>query len=82
MVAWREGRIGFDDASLADVAIQFYRRYGVHVKLENPSLAKCHISIVLNNDSVDNLLKTITSLTNSNYKYHGDEVIIYGEGCK
>jgi len=79
--AWQQGRMGFDDASLVEVAAQFYRQYGVHIKLENPKLANCRISIVLNNDSVDNLLKTITSLTNSNYKYHGDEVILYGEGC-
>ncbi|MBS1533384.1 MAG: FecR domain-containing protein [Bacteroidetes bacterium] len=79
--AWQEGRIGFDDASLAEVAAQFYRRYGVHVTLENPNLANCHISIVLNNDLIDNLLKTITSLTNSNYRYKGNEVVIYGEGC-
>jgi len=79
--AWREGRIGFDDASLTEVAAQFYRRYGVHVRLENPNLANCHISIVLNNDSVDNMLKTITALTNSSYKYQGDDVVLYGEGC-
>jgi len=80
-VAWQQGRIGFDDASLTEVAAQFYRRYGVHVTLENPSLANCRISIVLNNDSADNLLKTITSLTNSNYRYKGSEVILYGKGC-
>lgn len=80
-LAWQQGRIGFDDASLSEVAAQFYRRYGIRVILENPRLAECRISIVLNNDSVDNLLKTITSLTNSNYKYHGKEVVLYGEGC-
>lgn len=80
-MAWQQGRMGFDDASLTEVADQFYRKYGVHIKLDNPQLANCRISIVLSNDSIDNLLKTITSITNSNYKYHGDEVILYGEGC-
>jgi len=80
-LAWQQGRIGFEDASLAEVASQFYRRYGVKVILANPNLSNCRISIVLNNDSIDNLLKTITSLTNSSYKYHGDEVVLYGEGC-
>lgn len=79
--AWQQGRIGFDDASLAEVAAQFYRQYGVHIKLGNPNLANCRISIVLSNDSVDNLLKTIASLSNAQYKYQGDEVILYGPGC-
>lgn len=80
-VAWQKGRISFDDAALSEVTAQFYRRYGVRIILENASLADCRISIVLNNDTVDNLLKTITALTNSNYKYEGDQVILYGKGC-
>lgn len=80
-VAWQKGRISFDDAALSEVTEQFYRRYGVRIILENASLADCRISIVLNNDTVDNLLKTITALTNSNYKYEGDQVILYGKGC-
>lgn len=79
---WQQGRMGFDDASLPEVAAEIYRHYGIHVKLANSNLVNCHISIVLGNDSIDNVLRTITSLTNSNFKYQDGDIVLYGEGCK
>ncbi len=79
--AWQQGRMSFDDAPLTEVAAQFYRQYGITLKLQSPRLANCRLSIVLNNDNIDSLLTTITTITNSSYKYQDNEIILYGTGC-
>ena len=77
VLEWRRGKMAFDDVTILEIADEMFKRYGVHIKLGSPELAKVHMNITFNDDTLENMLTIISSLTNSNYRYEGRNVIFY-----
>jgi len=61
VMAWREGKLVFDNATLAEVAAQVsrYREQPLHV---DPTLANLRLSSVLRTDDTDSLLSALPHL--------------------
>lgn len=80
-IAWRQGRIIFDETPLPEVAEALSRRYGVQIVLNGDHLAQCRFNGQFEHDSLDAVLRMITRLTNTRAKRAGDTVYLSGKGC-
>lgn len=80
-IAWKIGRLAFDDTSLPEVAKQFYRKYGREMVLEGAGLQHCRLSLAFNQETPDDIIATIAAISNALYREEGDKIVIYGTGC-
>jgi ferric-dicitrate binding protein FerR (iron transport regulator) len=81
VLAWQQGRIIFDETPLSEVAEKLSLRYNVQILLANRQLANCRFNGEFEKESLDVILKMITSLTNARVKREGDTVYLSGKGC-
>ncbi|WP_298708639.1 FecR family protein [Chitinophaga sp.] len=80
-IAWRQGRIIFDETPLPEVAEVLSRRYGVQIVLKGDHLSQCRFNGQFEHDSLDAILRLVTRLTNTRAKREGDTVYLSGRGC-
>jgi transmembrane sensor len=80
-VAWQEGKLIFEDASLDEIATRLSVQYGIKTTLSNANLKNCRITAVFQNKSIKEILTVITKLTGSAYTLDGKEAVISGSGC-
>jgi len=80
-VAWQDGKLIFEDASLDEIATELTLKFGIKTTLSNNSLKKCRISAVFQNKSLPQILAVITKLTGSGYTLHNKNAVIFGKGC-
>jgi transmembrane sensor len=60
-LAWTEGRLAFDDESLAGVAAELSRWFNVDVKIDDQTLAKRRVTAVYNAPTLDGVLEALTA---------------------
>jgi len=75
-VAWTAGRLVFRDASLARVAGELRRWYGVNLQIADSSLVNRHVTVDFNGESVDQVLKVIGLMLGARIEHHGDSAIV------
>lgn len=80
-IVWSTGRLAFEDAPLADIVQQYYRRYGRKVEIEGNGLKNCRLSLVFDQESPEEVLDMIKTLTNAQMKEDNGILILYGSGC-
>lgn len=80
-VAWNSGVLAFEDATLADIANQFYRKYGVKLTFDETNYINCRLSLTFQQESPEDIVRIISSLTNSSYKRENNEFNLLGKGC-
>lgn len=80
-IAWQDGKLIFEDASLDEIATQLSLEYGIKATLSNSQLKKCRISAVFYNKPLKEILAVITRLTGSSYTLNNKSVVIFGKGC-
>lgn len=80
-IVWSTGRLAFEDAPLTDIVQQYYRRYGRKVEIEGDGLKNCRLSLVFDQESPEEVLEMIKTLTKSEMKEDNGVLILYGSGC-
>lgn len=80
-IAWRTGRLSFNNERLAEVVHQVERRYQVHIGYDN-RMAACPVFADFDHESLDNVLKILTvsfrgKLISNNQGYY-----IMGKPCE
>lgn len=80
-IAWRDGKLIFEDTSLEEIATQLSLKYGVKTTLSSNNLKNCRISAVFYHKPLTEILFAITQLTHTNYTIQNNRVIIFGKGC-
>ncbi|RYY29557.1 MAG: DUF4974 domain-containing protein [Sphingobacteriaceae bacterium] len=80
-IAWQDGKLIFEDATLDEVASQLSLKFGVPTTLSNPQLKNCRISAVFQHKQLSQILEVVTKLTNSSYNLQSDKAVISGKGC-
>ena len=73
---WREGRLEFDRAELAEVARELERWYGVQVRVADPTLARRHLTLALPRAPLDEVLGAITLSLGARWSRTGNTVLI------
>jgi len=67
-IAWMDDKMIFEDATLADVAVALSNKYAVNVVINNERIASRHITAIFQNQTLPDILKGITRLTNAKYQ--------------
>jgi transmembrane sensor len=75
--AWMTGRLVFQNASLARVASEIHRWFGVTVFVRDSSLADRHVTASFNGESVDQVLKIIGLTLDARIERKGDSATVY-----
>jgi len=73
---WREGRLEFDRAELADVARELERWYGVEVRVADPALARRHLTLTLARAPLDDVLNAVTLSLGARWSRTGSTILI------
>lgn len=73
---WREGRLEFDRAELAEVARELERWYGVQVRVADHALARRHLTLTLPRAPLDEVLDAITLSLGARWSRTGSTILI------
>jgi len=73
---WKDGIIYFNNASEKDVVERLERWYGVDIKVENKSSAKWDLIASFNNQSLEEVLLSISHTANFTYTINNKKVFI------
>jgi transmembrane sensor len=71
------GRLVFQDASLARVASEIHRWFGVTMLISDSSLASRHVTASFNGESVDQVLKIVGMTLGARIDRKGDSAMVY-----
>jgi len=73
---WVGGRLAFEDESLARVAVELGRWFGVNVRVASPALAKRRVSGTYAQPTLSHVLDAIVASLGATYTKSGNEVVI------
>lgn len=76
ILAWKDNKIDFDNATLNDAVKIIKEHYGVDVKLESPSLGDMPLNGIIANDNLDVLLKAIEEVLEVQVIKNNGEIVI------
>jgi transmembrane sensor len=76
-LAWTAGRLVFRQATLAEVAVQLERWYGVRIEIGSPALAGRRVTLDMPVQAMASVLNAITVALNVRYKATASGVVIY-----
>ncbi|MBX2901317.1 MAG: DUF4974 domain-containing protein [Cyclobacteriaceae bacterium] len=79
--SWREGKLIFEDESLADIVRALERWYNVKIRIENSATVGCRYSAKIDNKTLEEVLELFKAAESIDYEIQGTEVIIKGKLC-
>lgn len=74
--SWKEHRFVFDGTTLAEIGTLFKENYGIDLQIPDKTLAQWTISGAFKAYSAEELIETITSASNLNYRQQGDTIVV------
>jgi transmembrane sensor len=75
-MAWMDGRLAFDDQSLAEVAAELARWFDVEIRIVGPSLQRRRITAVYSNPSLSGVLDALALTVDARYERVGRTVTL------
>ncbi len=78
---WQPADLSFEDASLAEVAGQLERNFGVKVHFENGSLANCILKASFENHRLAEVLDAMSEMLELTYEINQEQILLKGSGC-
>lgn len=79
---WTMRDMVFEEVSFESVVQLLSRRYGVVIEFKNPALKNCTIKASFGGtESLQNVLKILSTISNSSYVEENGKYVILGEGC-
>lgn len=79
--AWTDGMLVFDNISMAEVAAELERWYGVRVIFRQDKLKHCFVRAKYRSDSLSSLLDNLSVVLNMEYSIEGTTVVLDGGEC-
>jgi ferric-dicitrate binding protein FerR (iron transport regulator) len=80
-IAWQQGQLVFEQATLAEITDKLALRYGVTIALAAKRLQACRLTVSFAHESLKEALEIITALTGSTYTQHQQHILLTGSGC-
>ena len=81
-IAWRTGRLEFDDATLETVRMSFERLYGIRLEAEDPAIWKCHYTGAFDQVAPEEVAETVAFTLNLEF-IRADSIFTFvGSGCE
>lgn len=82
VLAWKDGKMIFEDATLSEVATRLEKWYGVEIEFADKSLEICTLYNQFQDQSLVEVLDELKLIAKIDYLIEeGNRVIISGEGC-
>lgn len=78
---WRTKTLKFSAHKLPEVVQALEKAYGVDIRLVGENLANCSLSVIFQDDSLENILDVIALTLDLEVKNLANEVILTGKGC-
>lgn len=72
----------FESTNMAEVLRRLEGKFNVNVRLSDPAIGDCRITIDLTDKSLDHSLRLVAEVLNLTYDIENDVVLIYGSGCQ
>lgn len=83
VVAWKVGRLQFQGQPLSEIVQTLERWYGVRIRFANPSLHQCRYYMSFDSSMpLKDVLALLSEVTNTNYAFDKQTVVISGHGCQ
>lgn len=80
-MAWSEGRLVFEETLLPEVAVKLSNKYNVHITLMDKRLSDYRFNGEFETESLDDILKIISTLTKTNVQREGDTIRLFSKGA-
>ncbi len=80
--AWKDGKLIFKDALLAEVFPVIEKYYHVKLQTENQEIMRCHFTGEFVNASLSQVLDVISKTLQLKYESEGNRVMMKGRGCQ
>ena len=80
-IAWQQGKLVFEQATLAEITDKLALRYGVTITLGAKQLQQCRLTVTFGHESLTDALDVITALTGGSYTQHQQHILLTGSGC-
>lgn len=80
-MAWKSGKLVFENAPLKEVARQLGKVYHLQVRMENPEMGNCTLTATFENQTADAVLHVIEETLALKVTRKGDQITISGSGC-
>ncbi|MBB6274099.1 ferric-dicitrate binding protein FerR (iron transport regulator) [Pedobacter cryoconitis] len=74
---WRSYRMVFCNATLKEIASTIERTYKLDIELEDPTLANIKVTTSFNKTPLDQILKTLATLTGSHYTRSNNTILFF-----
>ncbi|WP_325643366.1 FecR family protein [Chitinophaga sp.] len=78
-MAWSEGRLVFEETLLPEVAVKLSNKYNVHITLMDKRLSDYRFNGEFETESLDDILKIISTLTKTSVKREGDTIRLFSK---
>lgn len=81
-LAWKNGVLKFEDASLEELSATLERWYDVKINFDNERIKRCRINGQYKNQSLRNVLESVQYMYKVDFKFTDQKsVLFYGHGC-
>lgn len=80
--SWMEGKLTFDDETLAEVIPVIERAIDANIKIESARLSDCRISGSLYAGNAEEVLKALSLMFSLEWRKENGQYILSGEGCR
>ncbi len=80
--SWKSGILTFKEATMSEVARDIESYYHMKLVFENPQFEKCTLTSIFDNESLEDILETLTILFDITYKkIDSNRILIKGGDC-
>ncbi|MBN2890327.1 MAG: DUF4974 domain-containing protein [Bacteroidales bacterium] len=76
-IAWKTGKIVFENADLEEIVKVLERTYNVEIEISNPDYNKIPLTVSFDNQSIESILKVVEATIEVKITKQGDKIIIY-----
>jgi ferric-dicitrate binding protein FerR (iron transport regulator) len=80
-MAWKTGKIIFDNDSLSKVMNTIGKIYNKRIILENKDLGACTLTVTFEKQTLESVLNVIESTLNLELEQKDETITVTGDGC-
>ncbi|NJO89470.1 MAG: DUF4974 domain-containing protein [Chloroflexia bacterium] len=81
-MAWKTKNFNFENTSLDEVIKTINHAYNSNIVLKNEKLGNCRITLPLQNQSLESVLRVLERMLDIKVNKQGNKIEISGEGCE
>ena len=81
-LSWKTKKINFEDTKLTEVVKTLNHTYNTQITIKNPKLYNCTLTLKVDNQNLNSVLKVIEATMDVHISKHGNRYEINGSACE